>query len=167
LEISQGRQNEKNMTDKVLGRPTNWRQYLGRWWEQARVPSWFEPPNARLAVADYALLPDGSIRVINAYTDRFGRRHQAVGRARIDPRRPGTLRVSFFPPFESDYVVLAHGCAHPNAYDCAVVGSRNRRRLWFLTRNQHATPQQMQIMARQASLAGYRPTLNRLQITPK
>jgi lipocalin len=128
------------------------------------VPSWFEPQSARLVTADYAVMPDGYVQVTNSYTDKRGHRHSAGARARPDPAgRPGVLRVSFFPPFESDYVVIHHGCEQPAGYDCAVVASKNN--LWFLTRNPRPTTKQMMTMRNAAIRAGL--PVNRLQVTPR
>lgn len=154
--------------NNIIGVETDWKKYLGRWWEQARVPSWFENQFASDVTADYTLMPDGSIRIVNAATDLLlGTRTSVVGRARVDLSRSGTLRVSFFPPFESDYIVLGHGCADPNAYDCAVVGTQDRKHLWFLTRTPHCTNAQLAMMKQIAIQKGYGPTLFHLQQTPK
>ena len=60
-------------------------KYLGRWYEIARYPNWFQK-NYYAVTADYELAEDGfSIKVINRCKDRQlnGEMREAVGMAHI------------------------------------------------------------------------------------
>lgn len=41
-------------------------KYMGRWYQQYALPSWFDVPNSYNVRADYKLLTDGSVRVLNS-----------------------------------------------------------------------------------------------------
>ncbi len=41
-------------------------RYVGRWYEIAKYPNWFEKKCERNAVAEYAIRPDGKISVVNS-----------------------------------------------------------------------------------------------------
>jgi lipocalin/mannose-6-phosphate isomerase-like protein (cupin superfamily) len=146
----------------VRGIETDWSRYLGKWYEQARFPSWFEPATTTDSTAEYQLLEDGSIRVINRGFDLFGNLIVAEGKARIQPTALGTLNVSFFPPFSSKYVVIDH---NGNDYDMSVVATPSRQYLWLLTRNPVLTPYQWSRFLAVAQRAGYND-LTKLQRTP-
>jgi len=149
----------------LVGIPTDWSRYVGKWYEQARIPSWFEPETMSDSVAEYVPLADGSIQVINEGTNVFGTLTRVVGNATVDRERAGTLKVVFFAPFSAPYVVLSHGGA---SYDMAVVGSPSREYLWFLTREPMATPTQWSEFIRIAKLNGYTAAhLAKIQKTPK
>ncbi len=115
-------------------------RYAGRWHEVARFPNRFQKDCAGGTTADYALLPGGDIRVVNACMQADGVRKQAEGRAR--PARPGgpssQLKVRFAPAFLSwipkvwgDYWVLDL----TDDYGAALVGSPDRKYLWLLSRS--------------------------------
>ncbi len=107
-------------------------RFLGRWYEIARFDHRFER-NLVGVTADYSLLPDGKIRVVNGgyLLDFNGRHKQAVGKAkRPDPARPGQLKVSFFLWFYTDYNVMELD----EDYQYALIGSNTDRYLWILSR---------------------------------
>lgn len=108
-------------------------RYLGRWYEIARYPNWFEKGCVGVT-ADYALRTDGQIAVTN--TCRKGALdavpETAEGIARIEG--PGKLSVTFTPwlPFaRGDYWVLYL----TPGYDVAVVGNPDGRTGWILARS--------------------------------
>lgn len=153
-------------TIKMQGIETDWRQYAGRWYEQARIPSWFEPTTFGDVTADYIPRSDGSFIVVNRAFDPSGQEHTVVGTAHVDRQRRGTLRVSFMPPFSAPYVVLAHG----KQYDWAIVGGPSRHRLWLLTRQPILSPQSplwREIIAVALRFGYSRNRIARLQRTPK
>lgn len=110
----------------------NLNRFLGRWYEIARFDHLFER-NLVGVTAEYSLLPDGKIRVVNSgYLLHFdGRYKQAVGKAkRPDPSKPGQLKVAFFLWFYTDYNVMELD----EDYQYALVGSHSDRYLWILSR---------------------------------
>lgn len=107
-------------------------RYLGKWYEIARYPNWFE--RGRVGVtAEYALREDGQIAVKNTCREGTldGEVSVANGVARIEG--PGELTVTFTPwlPFaRGDYWVLY---VTPD-YDMAVIGNPAGRTGWILAR---------------------------------
>lgn len=129
-------------------------QYLGRWYEQARLPNRFEE-GCLAAAAEYGERPDGLISVRNTCVDVTGRTQVANGRARpAGEPGEGKLKVSFFGPFWADYWVLERA----QDYSWSIVGEPSGRYLWLLTRAERITPEQRAEFERRISALGYRPT---------
>lgn len=117
-------------------------QYLGRWYEIARLDNRFER-GLEQVTAEYTLQQDGSIRVINrGFSPADNRWKQAEGKARFvaDPDQ-GYLKVSFFGPFYSAYVVFGLDQAH---YQYAFVCGYDRSYLWLLARSPRVSEQLIQ-----------------------
>lgn len=117
-------------------------RYMGRWHEVARLPNRFQKACDRQTTADYELLLDGAIRVVNTCVRADASSMTAEGRARLaDPKGPTSrLKVRFAPAFLSfipmvwgNYWVLDLA---PD-YSVALVGDPGREYLWILSR----TPQ--------------------------
>lgn len=107
-------------------------RYMGRWYEIARYPAWFQRRCAKNTVAEYALQADGTVRVENLCTTADGRIIRARGTARIaDAATRAKLKVkfNFFMP-AGDYWIVD---LDPE-YQWAVVGEPKRRFLWVLSR---------------------------------
>ncbi len=111
-------------------------RYAGRWYEVARFPNWFQKKCVAETTADYTLLPDGRIRVVNACRTAEGKVSTAEGVARV-AGSTSTLKVRFAPRWLSalpfvwgDYWILD---LTPD-YGAALVGSPDRRYLWILAR---------------------------------
>jgi apolipoprotein D and lipocalin family protein len=113
-------------------------RYSGRWYEIARYPNRFQKDCNGNTTADYKLLPDGKIEVINQCRKSGGSLKAAKGEARIvDGATNAKLEVRFAPSFLSflpfvwgDYWITDLG---PN-YEYSVVGSPDRKYLWILAR---------------------------------
>jgi len=117
-------------------------QYMGSWYEIARLPNRFQKECAGEVIATYTLREDGRIGVVNQCRKEDGRIQRAEGVARVaDEREPNTkLEVRFAPSFLSflpfvwgSYWILDLA---PD-YRYAVVGEPDRKYLWILSR----TPQ--------------------------
>ena len=111
-------------------------RYMGLWFEIGRLPLRFEEEGARDITAEYSLQGDGTVRVDNRCLDD-GKPTRIIGQALADPHHPGRLRVSFLPaalrwiPFtRADYWVLRID----DDYRHALVGTPDRKHLWFLAR---------------------------------
>lgn len=102
-------------------------RYLGNWYEIARFDHSFERGLTH-AKANYALNPDGTIVVTNSGL-LDGKQKESIGKAKITDT-VGLLRVSFFGPFYSDYRVMMLA----EDYSYALVGSKNAKYLWILSR---------------------------------
>ena len=127
-------------------------RYLGRWYEIARMPSWFEKDLVGVT-ATYTLKDNGEIEVRNAGFDKTlsGERKESVGRAWIpDPAQSGRLKVSFFGPFAGDYVVFE---LDPE-YRYALVGS-SKDLFWILSREPQMDEGLYLELLAKAEAAGY------------
>ena len=128
--------------------------YMGTWYEIARLPHYFERGLERVS-AEYTLRPDGTVRVVNrGYRD--GKLKQITGTAKLkDPERKpltGELRVSFFGPFYSDYRIIELA---PD-YSYAVVTGSNRDYLWLLSRRPHMSKDQLRKMLERLKELGFK-----------
>lgn len=117
-------------------------RYAGRWYEVARLPNRFQARCASETTADYEVLADGTIRVVNACRDADGRIVRAEGRARLANRQGPSSKLkvrfapailSFLPMVWGDYWILDLTAD----YGAALVGTPDRKYLWVLSR----TPQ--------------------------
>ena len=108
-------------------------RYLGTWYEIARLDHSFERGLSHVR-ADYELKEDGGLRVINRGYSREDRQwKQADGRAYfVDDDDLGHLKVSFFGPFYSAYVIFE---LDREDYQYAYVTGYNRDYLWLLARS--------------------------------
>ena len=122
--------------------------FLGRWHEIARFDHRFERGMTDV-VADYSMLPDGKIRVLNSGL-RDGRRTTAEGKAKTT-HHTGRLRVSFFWFFYADYNILAMG----NEGEWALIGSKSPKYLWILAREPRLDEQTLQHIVVIAHERGY------------
>ncbi|MGD9611983.1 MAG: lipocalin family protein [Kiritimatiellia bacterium] len=125
--------------------------YLGTWHEIARLDHSFERGLEQVR-AEYALNPDGSVRVRNSGYDPAKKQWQtAEGRARFAGASDvGSLAVSFFGPFYAGYHVFA---LDPREY--ALVTSGTRDYLWLLARSKTLRPERTAALLAQAAAAGF------------
>lgn len=105
-------------------------KFVGKWYELARYDHFFERDMTNVT-ADYTLLEDGKIRVVNSGI-KNGRKKEIVGKAKYpDPQKhPGKLAVSFFLWFYSDYYVLYVD----DDYRHIIIGSSSDKYLWIMSR---------------------------------
>lgn len=129
----------------------DFRQYGGRWYEQARYENWFERGMDNV-YTDYISRKDGSITVINHGTDEQGDEEQARGRAFI--AAPGQLDVSFVWPywwFRAPYRILYVD----SDYESALVSGESGEYLWLLTRSPQPAQGIMNRLLREARMRGF------------
>ncbi len=113
-------------------------RYMGRWYEIARFPNWFQRKCISDTSAQYSLLPDGTVRVRNQCRLENGEIAQANGIARrIAGDSSAKLQVRFAPawlgflPFVwGDYWVVDLD----DRYELAAVSEPGRKYLWILSR---------------------------------
>ncbi|MBY7698963.1 lipocalin family protein [Vibrio harveyi] len=105
--------------------------YLGKWYEIARLDHSFERGLSNVT-AEYELREDGGVTVINrGYSEEDKEWTQADGKAYfVDGENTGHLKVSFFGPFYSSYIVFELG----ENYDYAFISGFNHDYLWLLSR---------------------------------
>lgn len=106
--------------------------YLGKWYEIARLDHFFERGLDNVS-AHYSLRDDGGVRVVNrGYSAEKKVWKEAVGKAFFAKSRDmGHLKVSFFGPFYSSYVVFE---LDKENYQYAFVSGYNTSYLWLLAR---------------------------------
>ncbi|MBT7437781.1 MAG: lipocalin family protein [Cellvibrionales bacterium] len=105
-------------------------QYLGKWYEIARLDHWFERDMIQVS-ANYSMLNDGVIKVTNQGLKKPSKPKVANGKARfVGKRDQGHLKVSFFWPFSTPYIIFELD----DNYQFAYVTSDSKSYLWFLAR---------------------------------
>jgi len=107
-------------------------QYLGTWYEAARLPHRFEK-DLTAVTAQYSRNPDGTIKVVNRGYNPGTRQWkdiQGVARWKSEPTE-GWLKVSFFKPFYASYKILYLD----EGYTRAIVTGPNYNYLWILVRD--------------------------------
>ena len=126
-------------------------RYLGKWFEIAAFPMFFQRHCIGDTTAEYSLKSDGEISVINRCRTENGF-DQAVGTAWVpDSARSAELKVSFFWPFRADYWVIG---LDPD-YRWAVVGNPNRKYLWILSRTPQLPQAELDRALESARAQGY------------
>lgn len=131
-------------------------RYAGAWYEIAKYPNRFQRGCVG-ATAEYTLARDGkSVEVVNRCRgDGNGGKERSIrGKARVvDPETNAKLKVTFFWPFSGDYWILALG----EQYEYAVVGTPDRRYLWFLARTPEIGDDLYARLVEEARRQGFEP----------
>ena len=127
-------------------------KYLGTWYEIARLDHSFERGLSDVS-AVYSLNDDGSIKVTNRGFDIEQQQwQQADGRAVfVDATDKAHLKVSFFGPFYSSYVVFFL----EEDYSVALVSGYNTDYLWLLARDPKLDKAQISRYVAIAQKAGF------------
>ena len=88
--------------------PVDLERYLGKWYEIASYPAWFQK-GCTGSTAEYSLLPDGKIQVVNrCRKDSLdGPLKESKGKAEVaDTATNAKLKVWFFWPFKGNYWII-------------------------------------------------------------
>ncbi len=134
-------------------------RYLGRWYEIGRLPNRFQHQCVANVSAEYRLLKDGALEVINRCLDERGVVDEALGVARVvDTDSNARLKVSFVSLFGwnlfwGDYWII--GLADDYGY--AVIGTPGRDYGWILSRSPMLSPEAMAEVQRLLVTNGYDP----------
>jgi apolipoprotein D and lipocalin family protein len=113
-------------------------RYLGKWYEIARYPNWFQKKCVADTSADYSLQSDGTIGVVNRCRVADGSWTEAVGQA-VQSGGPDSPKLqvrfapswlSFLPLVWGDYWVIDLD----DDYRLAAVSEPSRKYLWILSR---------------------------------
>ncbi|QFU06812.1 Outer membrane lipoprotein Blc precursor (plasmid) [Pseudoalteromonas sp. THAF3] len=133
--------------------PFNLERYMGTWYEIARMPHPFEEGLSRVT-ATYSQNDDGSVKVINrGFNAEEQQWSQAEGKAKfVGDTNTGHLKVSFFGPFYSSYVVF--GLDQEN-YQYAYVSGYNTDYAWLLAREKEVDEQRLEDFEEQLRSAGF------------
>jgi apolipoprotein D and lipocalin family protein len=113
-------------------------RYMGTWYEIAKYPNWFQKKCVANTSAQYSLLPNGTVQVVNRCRKENGEFDQAIGEARqIGAATSPKLQVRFAPAWLSwlpqvwgDYWVIDLN----EPYQLVAVSEPTREYLWVLSR---------------------------------
>jgi len=107
-------------------------RYLGKWYEIARLDHSFERGLSNVS-AEYSIRKDGGIRVLNqGFSKKDNEWSEAEGKAYfVNDEHQGHLKVSFFGPFYSSYVIFE---LEKTNYEYAFISGYNNSYLWLLAR---------------------------------
>lgn len=112
------------------------KKYAGLWYEIAKIPNRFQKHCKQGTTAQYKLLENGKIQVVNSCIDEDGDKDSSEGIAQVvDASSNAKLEVSFVSIFGinlfwGDYWILGLG----NDYEYAVIGTPTRKYGWILSR---------------------------------
>lgn len=143
-------------------------KYVGKWYEIARLPMYFQRKCESDTTAFYALNNDNTIDVTNSCLDKNGKKNVAHGRAFSQNAGNSKLKVSFLPsalrwmPFtKGDYWILR---IDPE-YKVALVGGPSNKYLWILSRTPKLDESTYQSYLETATQQGY--DISKLIKTPQ
>ncbi|CUI02740.1 lipoprotein Blc [Janthinobacterium sp. CG23_2] len=107
-------------------------QYLGKWYEIARLDHSFERGLSRVT-ADYSMRADGGIKVVNrGYNAEKAEWKESVGKAYfVEKPDVGYLKVSFFGPFYGSYIVFD---LERENYSYSLISGPDKSYFWLLSR---------------------------------
>jgi apolipoprotein D and lipocalin family protein len=135
-------------------------RYVGKWYEIAAFPMFFQRNCIGDTTAEYALRPDGDISVVNRCRTEQGF-DEANGKAwTVEGAGNAQLKVSFFWPFRADYWVIGLD----DDYQWAVVGNPDRKYLWILSRTPQLGGERLDKALQAAKRQGF--DLAQLRYTP-
>ena len=144
-------------------------RYLGRWYEIAKFPNRFQQQCVADTSADYSLLGEGRLQVLNQCRLSSGEMQSALGQARqIGGGQSPRLQVRFAPAWLSflpfvwgDYWVIDLD----DRYELAAVSEPSRQYLWILARQPVVEPARYAALLERLSAQGL--DVSRLQKSPQ
>ena len=138
----------------------NLERYMGSWYEVASIPQRFQSQCVANTTAEYELLDNGKVVVINKCEKKDGSISTAYARARVNKKYKdqSKLQVTFVSIwkwwiwlFGGDYWVMKLG----DDYEYAVVGHPNRKYLWILSREPVMDEKQLADLEQYITTQGY------------
>ena len=133
------------------------KRYLGKWYEIAHIPVWFQKGCADGTTAEYTPLKDGFVNVVNRCCDDEGKVKEAKGRAWVvDKQHPAKLKVSFVSLFGlwlfgGKYWIIDLD----ENYHYSVIGHPNREIGWILSRTPTLSDEVLKGIAERLEAKGY------------
>ena len=147
---------KKNPGELAVVDHVDLQKYLGKWYEIASIPAWFQKDCAGGVTADYTLNPNGAVNVLNQCVTASKKVKKAKGRAWIvDKNTNAKLKVTFLPLgirlFAGDYWIIDLG----PGYEYAVVGHPSREYGWILARKPELDAETLKAIAARLEAKGY------------
>jgi apolipoprotein D and lipocalin family protein len=144
-------------------------RYMGTWYEIAKYPNRFQKQCVADTRAEYSLMPDGRVQVINRCRLESGEFESANGVARLvggagSPKlevRFAPAWLSFIPAVWGDYWVIDID----DAYRLVAVSEPKRDYLWVLSRTPTVDPARYAALLGRLGAMGF--DLDRLETTPQ
>ena len=123
-------------------------QYLGKWYEIARIENEFQPKMEQVT-AQYNLIRENYIEIINSgyFNDKLV---HIIGRA-VPTDNERTLKVHFQPDIYSFYNILFVD----DNYQYALVSGNSKDYLWILSRTPRLEERAKNVLLSEASIRGY------------
>lgn len=128
-------------------------KYQGDWYEIARLPMKAEK-DCYHSKASYFVNADGSLGIVNSCHEGSpeGPLKKVEAKAFVvDEETNARLKVQFKWPFRGDYQIIALG----DNYQYAVVGTRDRKNLWILSREPQLSLEAMKEVTDKAAQQGF------------
>lgn len=135
------------------------KRYLGRWYEIAKYPNWFQRKCISNTSANYSLNPDRSVTVLNQCKRRDGEFEKAEGLAyQIGNADSPKLEVRFAPAWLSifpfvwgDYWIIDLD----KDYSLVAVSEPRREYLWILSRTPTVKDESYQVLIKRLEAKGF------------
>lgn len=145
-------------------------QYVGKWYEIAAIPMFFERKCVANTTAEYTPQEDGNIGVDNSCQMENGNRQHSTGLARVvDPKTNAKLEVSFLSLPGLGYQFWASGdywiLDLAMDYSTAIVGHPTRNYGWILSRTPNLPTDRLKALAIKLKQQNYDPC--KFIITPQ
>ena len=132
-------------------------RYAGLWYQVGRYPNFFQTGDCAESTAEYTLLPDGRISVLNrCWVDSYGGTYSQQVRAVGTPMNENGswLRVLFYNLFPASYLIIE---LDADAYQWAAVSTPARRTLWILSRSPALPPETFEDITAALAAKGFDP----------
>lgn len=128
-------------------------RFSGTWYEIARLDHSFEEGLSKVS-ANYSMAEDATVKVVNkGFNADKNQWSEAQGKAKfVGSEDIGHLKVSFFGPFYSSYIVFK--LDHKN-YQYAYVAGYNHNYLWLLARTKTVSDTRKQDFINTAKAKGF------------
>lgn len=157
LSLTGSTQNMK--TEPSVVKYVDLNKYVGLWYEIAKIPNRFQKHCKRGTTAQYRLLDNGKIEVINSCIEENGEKDLAEGVARVvDASSNAKLEVSFVSIlginlFWGDYWIIGLD----SGYEYAVIGTPTKKYGWILSRKPKLSDQKLKEIFEILIEQGYDP----------
>lgn len=133
-------------------------RYMGKWYEIARLPMFFQRNCASDVTAIYTMKPNGAVEVNNQCMGKDGKPMQSIGEATQANNTGSKLKVTFLPQGlrwlpvgKANYWVLELDAN----YQYALVGTPDNKYLWVLSRTPTLSEGTYQQLVATAKSQGY------------
>ena len=144
-------------------------RYMGTWYEIAKYPNWFQKKCTGATRADYSLMADGRVKVINRCRTAGGELSEANGVAKqLGAPTSAKLQVRFAPDWLSflpfvwgDYWVIDLD----SQYQLVAISEPKREYLWILSRSPQVDSASYNALLTRLRHKGF--DLGKLEVTPQ